>query len=250
MTAGRKLTASQGAREVLQRLHAGADPVKAASYQRYFKEPVAYLGLDKQGMEMIKQDFHEQIEGSWTIKDAVSFCKAMVRDEHMEARGFGYQVVARFIDEAPPGLLADIKGWLQRTCGNWGLVDNLAPSVLAPFLELHPDLIPEVVAWTESPSQWVRRGAAVGFVPLVTRKKFLPPAYRVATKLLGDDEDLIHKAVGWLLREAGKSDPARLERFLLKNGPKIPRTTVRYAIERFPKEDRQRLLVATRKNSQ
>lgn len=56
----------------------------------------------------------------------------------------------------------------------------------------------------------------------------------------------MHKAVGWLLREAGKADRKRLERFLLDNGPDIPRTTVRYAIERFGKADRKRLLEATR----
>jgi 3-methyladenine DNA glycosylase AlkD len=68
----------------------------------------------------------------------------------------------------------------------------------------------------------------------------------VATRLFGDSEDLMHKAVGWMLREAGKKDMARLERFLTNEGPSIPRTTVRYAIERFPKEKRKALLEATR----
>jgi len=102
------------------------------------------------------------------------------------------------------------------------------------------------VGWTGSDNMWVRRGAAVAFVPLVRKKKHLATAYRIATRLLGDSEDLMHKAVGWLLREAGKSDMARLEKYLLAKGPKIPRTTVRYAIERFPKEKRKRLLNATR----
>lgn len=71
-------------------------------------------------------------------------------------------------------------------------------------------------------------------------------AYEVATELLDDKEDLIHKAVGWLLPEAGKVDRARLEAYLLGKGPRLPRTTLRYAIEKFPKEDRKRLLEATR----
>ena len=61
-----------------------------------------------------------------------------------------------------------------------------------------------------------------------------------------DEEDLIQKAVGWMLREAGKADPARLERYLRQHGPAIPRTTVRYAIERFPPAKRLALLRATR----
>jgi 3-methyladenine DNA glycosylase AlkD len=60
------------------------------------------------------------------------------------------------------------------------------------------------------------------------------------------DDDLIHKATGWLLREAGKTDMPRLEKFLLENGVAIPRTTLRYAIERFPEDKRKRLLTKTK----
>ena len=134
------------------------------------------------------------------------------------------------------------------TCGNWAAVDaTLAPSVLAPFLDRHPDLIPDVVSWTDSSSQWVRRGATVAFVSLVKKKKYVPTAYKIASRLFDDKEDLMHKAVGWLLRETGKSDMERLKKFLLKHGPKIPRTTLRYAIERFPKGERKRILEATKR---
>ena len=92
----------------------------------------------------------------------------------------------------------------------------------------------------------MRRGATVAFVPLVKQKKYVPTAYKIASRLFDDKEDLIHKAVGWLLRETGKSDMERLKRFLLKHGPKIPRTSLRYAIERFPKDERKQLLEATR----
>ncbi|MFQ5599489.1 MAG: DNA alkylation repair protein [Candidatus Krumholzibacteriia bacterium] len=250
MTTRRKLVPRRAAEETLELLRSHANDAKAASYQRYFKEPVDYFGLDNETARDIKRELLERVRGSWTIKDAVRFCKAMVEDAHMEARGIGYQVVAHFVSEAPPELLADVKRWLERSCGNWGLVDNLAPSVLAPLLELHPDLIPEVVSWTNSPSQWVRRGATVAFVPLVRKtngqKRYLSTAYRIASRLFDDEEDLMHKAVGWLLREAGKADTKRLERFLLENGPRIPRTSVRYAIERFAKAKRKRLLEATR----
>ena len=170
----------------------------------------------------------------------------MLRDPRLEARGIGFQMVARYVHEAPPDLLATVKRWLERSCGNWALVDSLAPSVLGPLVDRHRELIAEVVGWTASPNLWVRRGAAVAFVPLARRGKHLTIAYRIASRLFGDGEDLMHKAVGWLLREAGKTDMERLERFLLKNGPRIPRTTVRYAIERFPKSQRKRILEATR----
>ena len=81
---------------------------------------------------------------------------------------------------------------------------------------------------------------------LAFEEAFKDDAYEVATALQGDTEDLTHKAVGWLLREAGKVDRDRLEAYLLKQGPKVPRTTLRYAIEKFPKEDRKRIMAATK----
>lgn len=247
MSRNPKLSPRKAAEEVLALLRAGANKKRAASYQRYFKEPVDFFGLGSPEARKVMEDLLTRVEGCWKIQDAVRFCNAMVRDPHMESRGTGYQIVAHFTPQAPPTLLVDIKRWLERTCGNWALVDNLAPSVLAPLLELHPDLIPEVVSWTDSPSLWLRRGAVVAFVPLVSMKRrHLTTAYKIATRLFDDDEDLMHKATGWLLREAGKCDMDRLKRFLLKHGPRIPRTTVRYAIERFPKEERKRLLAATR----
>jgi 3-methyladenine DNA glycosylase AlkD len=128
-------------------------------------------------------------------------------------------------------------------------VDNLAPGVVAPLAEKHPGIVPEVVAWTGSRSLWVRRGAAVTFVPLARHGLHLDAAYEVARRLLGDSEDLMHKAVGWMLREAGRTDRPRLERFLAAEGPRMARTTVRYAIEHFPAADRKRLLQATRQVS-
>lgn len=231
---------------MLALMRSRTDEKKAISYQRFFKEPVALFGIDTPTMRSIERDLFEDVAKVWTIRDAVSFCKTMIRDPHLEARGAGFQMVARFVDEAPPDLLPTIKRWLERSCGNWGLVDNLAPSVLGPLLGRHRELIPEVVEWTESPNLWVRRGATVAFVPLARKGKHLPAAYRIASRLFGDQEDLMHKAVGWLLREAGKTDMERLKRFLLKNGPEIPRTTVRYAIERFPKNQRKQLLEETR----
>mgnify|MGYP003694184543 CR=1 FL=1 len=76
--------------------------------------------------------------------------------------------------------------------------------------------------------------------------KSLDLAYDIALELHPDKEDLMHKGVGWLLREAGKTDAGRLERYLRQHGPVIPRTTLRYAIERMPPAKRQEMLRVTK----
>jgi 3-methyladenine DNA glycosylase AlkD len=130
---------------------------------------------------------------------------------------------------------------------NWALVDCFCAAVLSPFFERRPELLPRLLDWVKDGCMWMRRAAVVSLVPFARKGRHLDLAYALVERLLGDREDLMHKALGWLLREAGKPEPARLRRFLLRHGPALPRTTLRYAIERFPPAQRQALLKATRK---
>jgi len=241
-----KPTPKRLAEETIAEMKRLADPKKAASYQRYFKEPVNWYGLDSATGKRLVKELTAKTRGVWAVADAVAFCNLMVRDPHIDPRGIAFQVVAAFVKDADATLIKDVRRWLEKSCGNWALVDNLAPSVVAPLLQRHPKLFPEVVKWTTSRNMWLRRASAVAFIPLVRQGERLDTAYDVARRLFGDKEDLMHKAVGWMLREAGKQDMKRLECFLRSEGPHIPRTTVRYAIERFPKQMRKELLEATR----
>jgi 3-methyladenine DNA glycosylase AlkD len=231
---------------VIRQLRQRADPGRAASSQRYFKEPVQLYGLDTPTCRSMTRDLLRRVKGSWTLREAVAFCRTMVRDPHLEPRGMGFEVVAAFVGEAGPELIQQTRRWLEGSCGSWALVDNLAPGVVTPLIDRHPEIIPDIVEWTESESMWVRRGAAVAFVPLARRGRHLDTAYEVARRLLDDPEDLMHKAVGWMLREAGRTDRPRLRRFLRTEGSRMARTTVRYAIEHFPAGERKRLLQETR----
>jgi len=118
--------------------------------------------------------------------------------------------------------------------------------VLSPLLERCPEVEKTLHVWSKDRSLWVRRAAVVTLVPFVRKGRLLDTAYGLAAGHFSDPEDLMHKATGWLLREAGKTDPQRLKQFLLRHGPAIPRTTLRYAIERFSPADRKRLLQDTR----
>jgi 3-methyladenine DNA glycosylase AlkD len=117
--------------------------------------------------------------------------------------------------------------------------------LIGPLLQEHPALAARMPAWAAHRNMWVRRAAAVALVPSVRRGLHLNVAYRVAADLHKDRQELIQKAVGWMLREAGKADPVRLEHYLRTHGRVIPRTTIRYAIERFPERIRQDLLRTT-----
>ena len=132
---------------------------------------------------------------------------------------------------------------------NWATTDAICGALIGPLIVVHPELAPRMRGWARDPNMWVRRAAAVALIPSVRQGRALDLAYEIARRMHPDKEDLIQKAVGWMLREAGKPDPGRLERYLRANGPSIPRTTLRYAIERFPVNRRKSLLKATRHGS-
>ena len=159
----------------------------------------------------------------------------------------GIEATAIDDEEFGPQVFALIRKWLARDyLDNWASVDTLCPDALSRLLEDHAGLRTKIRTWTAASNRWVRRASAVSFIKLARRGKCLDDAYAVARRLFTADDDLIEKANGWLLREAGKTDMPRLEAFLLKLGPKIPRTTVRYAIERFPEDRRKKILKRTK----
>lgn len=132
--------------------------------------------------------------------------------------------------------------YLARTrhINNWDLVDLSAPAVVGARLveKNEPALLFELV---RSPVLWERRIAMVGSFAFI-RGGRPGVAFALAERLLGDSEDLIHKAAGWMLREAGKRDRAGLVAFLESHAAAMPRTMLRYAIEKFPEPDRRRWL--------
>lgn len=128
-TGRRTLDPGRAASRILRALRGLADERRARAGQRYFKEPAALLGIDAPTLHRVETELAREIAGRWTVREAVRFCEALLRDPHLEVRGLGYLVVARYAGEAGPDLLPRIKRWLSRSCGNWALVDSLAPSV-------------------------------------------------------------------------------------------------------------------------
>lgn len=127
-----------------------------------------------------------------------------------------------------------------RAVNNWDLVDLSAHKILGEYLQ-GKSLAP-LVRLARSRNMWERRIAMIATFAHLQRGNSTP-TFRIALMLLGDKEDLIHKAVGWALREVGKKKGERVvESFLRTHYQRIPRTTLRYAIERFQERKRKALL--------
>lgn len=126
-----------------------------------------------------------------------------------------------------------------KNVNNWDLVDTSAYSILGEYLlDKKRDVL---YKFSKSKSLWERRISIVATYSFI-KKDQLSDTLDISESLFDDKEDLIHKAVGWMLREVGKKDVEKLKSFLSKNIKKLPRTTLRYAIERFGVEERKKFL--------
>jgi 3-methyladenine DNA glycosylase AlkD len=235
------------ARKAIARMKVQADPEKAVQAQRYFKEAIFSYGLSAEDSRELAREMYLLVKDGWSLKEAVELCEILLPNKYLEAKGLATFLFLRFRAEFGRPVLNLVKTWLARDyLDNWASVDLLCPDGLGVLLERNPDLVPKIKSWTSHPNRWVKRAAAVSFIKLARRGKCLDAAYQIAGRLFPCEDDLIEKANGWLLREAGKTDMARLEKYLLRQRGRIPRTTLRYAIERFPESRRRQLLEKTR----
>ena len=232
--------------EIILTLKNQSDPENIKNSQRYFKQPIFTFGIRAAVIHKLAKDWLKKLRPEWGITQTIQLTDILIRQKEIDSKNTGILILAGFSKSYTSDLFPVVYKWLKQYCDNWAVVDALAPNVLGPLLGKYPLLIKDMLTWTQSPILWVRRAAVVSFLPLIRKGKYLDEAYKVIYTLLNDKEDLLHKANGWLLRELGKIDMQRLEQFLLHHNSLIPRTTIRYAIERFPFDERQRLLKETR----
>jgi 3-methyladenine DNA glycosylase AlkD len=237
------------AREATRALASMARPSNGFDSSRYFRGPVdfAFYNVGTAAMRGLARSIHARHKNEWSIDEAMALAGTLIADRHLEAKGVGIEVVARYRNAFTPRLLPVWKRWLaDGHAANWATTDAMCGALIGPLLLRHPALAGRMRGWARDRNMWVRRASIVALIQPARRGEALDLVYAIAGQLHADREDLIQKAVGWALREAGKADMPRLERYLRANGRSIPRTTLRYAIERFPEKKRRDLLAATR----
>jgi 3-methyladenine DNA glycosylase AlkD len=228
-------------RDAKQALARMARPVGDFDASRYFRGAgdLGFYNVGTAKMRALARSIHDTHRDEWSIDEAMAFADALIVDRYLEVKSLGIELVARYRRDFTPRLAG-------HHSTNWATTDAICGALIGPLIVQHPALAVRMRAWSRDRNMWVRRASIVGLIPRARRGESLDLVYEIARRLHADGEDLIQKAVGWTLREAGKADPSRLERYLRANGPRVPRTTLRYAIERFPPARRAALLKETR----
>lgn len=221
-----------------------ADPARAAKLRRFFKtgpgeygEGDRFLGI-RVGEQRRVAARHRDAE----LDELEQLLASPIHEHRLTAL---LVLVAQFERAEPPRReqLAEFFLAHRNRANNWDLVDTAAPKLLADRVRADPRRLLDALLVSES--VWDRRIAVLATFTLIRAREFAE-ALRCAETLLGDEEDLIHKATGWMLREVGKRDEDALRGFLDAHAAEMPRTMLRYAIERLDPEERRLYMAAGR----
>ena len=228
---------------IRKELRALASPETAVNLQRFFKtgpgqygEGDVFLGIKVPPLRALAKRFPDA--------DLNTISKLLCSPYH-EERLFALLLLMQFYqaaNEAAQQAAYDLYLGHTQHINNWDLVDVSAPRIVGCHLEGRPrDILYELA---RSSLLWERRIAILATAWFIRLDDF-DDTLKIAEILLNDEHDLMHKAVGWMLREVGKRDLAAEEGFLRKHYHRMPRTMLRYAIERFPEARRKQYLNGT-----
>ena len=231
---------SQEIGKTLRRL---ADPAIADHSQRFFKTDKGGYGEGDKFLGIRVPVLREQAKKyqNISLEEIQSLLKSSFHEERLCAL---LLLVIKFTKGNEEERTSIYNLYLNNTkyINNWDLVDSSAYQIVGAYLE-NRDKCP-LYELSKSDSLWERRIAIISTLHFIKKHQF-DEALAISKQLIGDEEDLIHKAVGWMLREIGKRDLAIEEAFLRSHYKKMPRTMLRYAIEKFPEQERKKYLKGT-----
>ncbi|MEA1967609.1 MAG: DNA alkylation repair protein [Thermodesulfobacteriota bacterium] len=229
--------------EITDHLHSLANPKIAEHSQRFFKTAEGEYGFGDRFLGIRVPVIRKAVKKFKTAP--LSVAEKLLKSEYHEIRLYALLfLVFRFSKSSNDEQHEIYHLYLSNTrnVNNWDLVDSSAHHIVGAYLENRDRSLLYDLA--KSDSLWERRISIISTFYFIKKNQF-GDTLHISEQLLRDQEDLIHKAVGWMLREVGKRNLAAEVVFLKAHYQKMPRTMLRYAIEKFSKEERQKYLKGT-----
>jgi len=222
----------------LNRIHdelwAKNDPKHRDQLVWFFKEQtINPIGVRSKDMNRVTACFWKEIKG-WSKEQIWALCEGLwktgiLEDGHLACK-FAMHVGSQ-LDESDLPILTD---WLHLYIYNWAHCDDLSTHALGYMLYNYPETVLRTRDWHNSDSRWVRRALAVSMIPALKAGNNLKHSLDIADRLLMDDDDLVQKGYGWMLKIASQIFPDEIFQFIMSRRGAMPRTALRYAIEKLP----------------
>ncbi len=221
--------------DIRQELGQQVDAKTKESFSRFFKEKVAAHGVKTAIVTRIARKYFKEVKPLGK-KETLTLCQDLLESDYNEEAVIAFEWAYWLQDEYEPGDFYLFEAWLRKYVNNWAKCDTLCNHAVGSLVEKYPQYIANLKNWTQSENRWVRRAAAVTLIVPAKRGNFLKDIFEIADSLLQDEDDLVQKGYGWMLKEASRLHQQEVLEYVLRNKQLMPRTALRYAIEKMPED--------------
>jgi len=224
-------------KEIRRELKANVEEKYKIGNQRYFKEKISCYGVRTPIVRKVAGKYFRQIK-HLDKKQIFTLCEELLKNKYNEEATIAIQWVGNLSKQFEQSDFRIFENWLKKYIDNWGKDDDFCLHVIHPIMDKYPRLIVKVKLWAYSPNMWLRRASAVSFITTIGNfyaiKHNLKDIFETAETLLLDEENLVQKGYGWMLKSSSVYNRKQVFNFVMKHKSVMPRTALRYAIEKMP----------------
>ncbi|PKP29896.1 MAG: DNA alkylation repair protein [Bacteroidetes bacterium HGW-Bacteroidetes-16] len=221
--------------DLRESLRENADEKTRESALRFFKEEVHFYGVKSTIIHQISNEHFKSIKNK-PKAEIFELCETLwqsgLMEESIVACNWSYYLRKKY--ESSDFKL--FEKWVNAYVTNWASCDTFCNHTVGSFIEMYPHFIHELKNWALSPNRWMRRAASVSLIIPAKKGLFLNDIFEIATILLTDTDDMVQKGYGWMLKVACKQHEPAVFDYIMKHKTTMPRTALRYAIEKMPAE--------------
>lgn len=225
----------QFAEKIQNELKKLSDKKTKDTSQHFFKETIKCYGVKTALIHKLSKQIIKDLD-IYDKKQIFKLCNILMESGYIEdsivACNLSYSLRKTFEEN-------DIKifeTWIKKYVNNWASCDTLCNHTVGAYIEMFPDKIFDLKSFAKSKNKWLKRAAAVSLIIPAKKGLFLKDIFEIADILLLDNEDLVQKGYGWMLKALSQSHQKEVYDYVILNKNKMPRTALRYAIEKMPKE--------------
>src|SRR5580693_1919107 len=216
----------------------GGSAEHGAGVQWFFKDEIKSHGWYTADLRRAAVRFRREVRKEHGLDFLIEVADRLFSGPVLEEK-----IAAVFLLEKRDAEFKLFETWLDRI-SSWSDHDALVHDLIAPMIASRPARAKTVFRWAKSPSRWHRRAACVALIRGSRAKIFLPEIIKLSDFLLSDEDDMVQKGLGWLLRETAKFDANRTVPYLMKIRGRAPRLVLRTACETLPPAVRKRVLAS------
>lgn len=223
---------------IRQQLRSLASPETAESNRRFFKEELTCYGVKTPEVNQLAQSYVKEIRAMGKA-EVFDLCNQLWESGWHEEAMVACIWSETLAKKMQPEDFATLEKWIKTNVSNWAMCDTLCNHTVGDFVLLYPEFTLKLKEFTRSENRWVKRAAAVTLIIPARRGHFLADVFEIADSLLTSPDDLVQKGYGWMLKAASEAHQTEVFDYLMSRKTTMPRTALRYAIEKMPKELKQ-----------